>query len=396
MAFNLFKWFTTGNGDDDAPAPKPSPKASTPAPSSRPSAPKPRSSQWDQYVNQTPTTRTPGIAAARPTEDQSRARDLRNEGYGSALSNPVAAAQAANSVWGESLGAVLDGRGDEPATELRSARALTPPTDPALKPQYDAAQSRSNYDAALGSNSLSDVRELTWDQYNALTPRARAAVDANTALVSAVRQDLAAGQNLEAADDTYLQGVEALFGKQGGSDTYAPATMQALSQLGLGNTETGDLDQYLRGGALLTEDDLGQLTEQNFAGYTGTDSRVKNALALSERALSGINAQLQSGSTGYDPVDATDIDQFLDSLALRSNQQIFQEDPAQVGQLVGLFLDEHPNLTPESFGQYFEDRINRYDYSMAQGLPASLGSGSADLYINPSELRSLVFSKGGQ
>ena len=124
--------------------------------------------------------------------------------------------------------------------------------------------------------------------------------------------------------------------------------------------------------------------------------RIQNALTFSERALAGIGAQLQSGSPGYDPADAADIDQFLDSLALRSNQQIFQEDPSQVGQLVGLFLAKHPSLTPESFSRYFEDRVNRYDYSVAQGLPASLGAGSSDLYINPSELRSLIFSKGGQ
>lgn len=401
MAFNLFKWFTTGNGADDAPAPKPSPKASTPAPSSRPSAPQPRSSQWDQYVNQKP----PVQSESGPVRRQGNPVD---DAFG-ALNTAASAGFKAIGDWLTSSpkgGVVKSALGiDQDKQDLADVGGnLVPLTgseqgNQALLTQSQnaaAAQARTDYSSALGSNSLSDVRELTWDQYNALTPRARAAVDANTALVSAVRQDLAAGQNLEAADDTYLQGVEALFGKQGGSDTYAPATMQALSQLGLGNTETGDLDQYLRGGALLTEDDLGQLTEQNFAGYTGADSRVKNALTFSERALAGIGAQLQSGSPGYDPADAKDINQFLDSLALRSNQQIFQEDPAQVGQLVGLFLDEHPNLTPESFGQYFEDRINRYDYSVAQGLPASLGEGSADLYINPSELRSLIFSKGGQ
>ena len=262
---------------------------------------------------------------------------------------------------------------------------------------------RQNYDTALGSNFLSNTRELSWDEYDALSPRARAAVDANSALLAAARQDREANLlSKESADDSYNEGVKALFGEHGGSDTYAPATLKALQDLGISNTETGDLDQYLAGGALLRADDLPNLNDQNFAGYEGKDVRVQNALALSEKALGNMASKLQSGENPlsgltYDNPAVNELDQLFDSLALRDNQQIFQQDPAKAGEVIGLFLQANPSIDQDTFARYFEDRINRYDYSRAAGTPgASLGAGDAALYVDPGELRSLIYQKGGQ
>ena len=437
MAFNLFKWFTTGNGDDDAPAPKPSPKASTPAPSSRsgsgttPKTPTPAREPdlWERFLrgssagtpmpkfsigyegtpNPTPGAKVEPVkpAPTKKTEFSGDYTTLDTNVPLDVLRDPNAVKHVGGTYgatrWTdlEEIPQYVPGqtnKRDSPVTQNKNATPDYRRNDEVL-----AADSRDAWTSGLGTNSLTDIKELTWDEYDALTPRQRAAVDANTALLSAVRQDTEANlRSDKQADSDYLSGVEALFGKEGGSDIYAPNTLKALQDLGISNIETGDLDQYLSGGALLNFDDLkslepGPIPVENGMNVAGdTSPRVQNALALGDKALSSLAARLQSGGAGYDAADAADIDQFLDSLALRSNQQLFQENPAQVGQLVGLFLDEHPNLTPESFARYFEDRINRYDYNVALGLPASLGSGSADLYINPSELRSLVFSKGGQ
>lgn len=272
-----------------------------------------------------------------------------------------------------------------------------------------STDARDSWTAGLGTNSLTNVRELTWDEYDALSPRARAAIDANTALLAAVRADTqAALKTADQSDDSYASGIEALFGKEGGSDTYAPATLKALQDLGLSNTETGDIDQYLNGGALLRSDDLESFNPtpipvENGMNVAGdTSPRIQNALALGDKALASMASKLQSGENPlsgltYDDPVVSELDQLFDSLALRDNQRIFQQDPAKAGEVIGLFLQENPSIDQDTFARYFEDRINRYDYSRAAGdQAASLGNGAPELYIDPSELRSLIYQKGGQ
>ena len=266
-----------------------------------------------------------------------------------------------------------------------------------------------DYGDALGANDLGNIKELTWDEYDALSPRARAAVDANSALLNAVRQDKQANLlSKESGDDSYNEGVKALFGEHGGSDMYAPATLKALQDLGLSNTETGDIDQYLNGGALLRYDELEILNPtpipvENGMNVAGdTSPRIQNALALGDKALASMASKLQSGENPlsgltYDDPAVGELEELFDALALRENQRLFQEDPAAAGEIIGLFLQDNPSIDQNTFARYFEDRINRYDYSRAAGdQAASLGNGAPELYIDPSELRSLIYQKGGQ
>ena len=375
MAFNLFKWFTTGNGDEDTPKPK------AKAPSDQPRT-------WDKYL----ATGRKAPSADKTNIPQSVLRDP------NASKTAVGTGPYGSQGWGQL----------KEIPRYNYTKTAEPTKNPSFKQYPDNVEQqniddRQNYDMALGANDLGNIKELTWDEYDALSPRARAAVDANSALLNAVRQDKQANLlSKESGDDSYNEGVKALFGEHGGSDTYAPATLKVLQDLGLSNTETGDIDQYLSGGALLRADDLPNLNDQNFAGYEGKDVRVQNALALSEKALGNMASKLQSGENPlsgltYDDPAASELDQLFDSLALRDNQQIFQQDPAKAGEVIGLFLQANPSIDQNTFARYFEDRINRYDYSRAAGdQAASLGNGAPELYIDPSELRSLIYQKEGQ
>ena len=372
--FNLWKFLA---GDSEEPKPKPK----TTAPSNQPQT-------WDKYL----AGGRKAPSADKTNIPQSVLRDP------NASQTAVGTGPYGTRGWGQL----------KEIPQYNYTKTAEPTKNPSFKQYPDDVEQqniddRQNYDTALGSNFLSNTRELSWDEYDALSPRARAAVDANSALLNAVRQDKQANLlSKESADDTYNSGIEALFGKKGGSDTYAPATLKVLQDLGISNTETGDIDQYLAGGALLRADDLPNLNDQNFAGYEGKDVRVQNALALSEKALGNMASKLQSGENPlsgltYDNPAVNELDQLFDSLALRDNQRIFQEDPAKAGEVIGLFLQANPSIDQDTFARYFEDRINRYDYSRAAGTPgASLGAGDAALYVDPSELRSLIYQKGGQ
>ena len=404
--FNLFKFLAGGDekpapektaAPRPAPAPRPQRSFSPAAPAPRPDrggASGPRTEQWAQYVSQRP--RDEGnffdrvfrnLDKAASTGTQQLGNFLTSSPKGGVIKGALGIDQDKPSVVNDN-GNLIPTNG----SELFNAR-LEEATKPAPV----------DYGDALGANDLGNIKELTWDEYDALSPRARAAVDANSALLNAVRQDKQANLlSKESGDDSYNEGVKALFGEHGGSDMYAPATLKVLQDLGISNTETGDIDQYLAGGALLRADDLPNLNDQNFAGYEGKDVRIQNALALSEKALGNMASKLQSGENPlsgltYDDPAAGELDQLFDSLALRDNQQIFQQDPAKAGEVIGLFLQANPSIDQDTFARYFEDRINRYDYSRAAGTPgASLGAGDAALYVDPGELRSLIYQKGGQ
>ena len=405
--FNLFKFLAGGDekpAPEKTPAPRPTPapkpqrsfSPAAPSPRSGGGAAQPRTEQWAQYVDQRP--RDEGNFFDRVFSNLNKAASTGAQQVGDFLTS---------SPKGGVIKGALGIDQDKPSVVNVNGNLIptnnSEPYNEALKAAATPTSTPEDYGAIFGANDLGNIKELTWDEYDALSPRARAAVDANGALLNAVRQDKQANLlSKESADDSYNEGVKALFGEHGGSDTYAPATLKVLQDLGISNTESGDIDQYLTGGALLNADDLPNLNDQNFAGYKGEDVRIQNALSLSEKALGNMASRLQSGENPlsgltYDDPAVNELDQLFDSLALRDNQQIFQQDPAKAGEVIGLFLQANPSIDQSTFARYFEDRINRYDYNRAAGTPgASLGAGDAGLYVDPSELRSLIYQKGGQ
>jgi len=119
--------------------------------------------------------------------------------------------------------------------------------------------------------------QLTDEQYRALSSRQKAAVDFNSLLSTAVRKDLKRQDRYEKVPDqqreTYDKAVENMFGKEGGSDVYAPETMAVLRQLKIEDS-SDDLDDYLGMKVAITEDDLTNITEKQPAPNYVIDGRV--------------------------------------------------------------------------------------------------------------------------
>src|SRR5690606_29183767 len=107
-------------------------------------------------------------------------------------------------------------------------------------------------------------------------PQQRAAVDANTAIAQAVQADKAAwesGSRIQPSDE-YNDLVDRLFYTSedrpwAGSEIYAPRTVAVLDALKQGSggawEPNEDLDNYLDMRALVSTDDLLNITPENMA-----------------------------------------------------------------------------------------------------------------------------------
>mgnify|MGYP000370241441 CR=1 FL=1 len=83
-------------------------------------------------------------------------------------------------------------------------------------------------------NIAKQTEPMTWEDYNALTPLRRSAVDYNTSLTRAVRRDRQMQDEYSPGDqqrEAYDKTVARLFGEDGGSDWYAPETVALLQQI---------------------------------------------------------------------------------------------------------------------------------------------------------------------
>lgn len=255
------------------------------------------------------------------------------------------------------------------------------------------AQERDRWGSGLGA--ATGVRELTWDEYDALSANQRAAVDANSLLVNAIKSDLSTGARAEDNQDAgYQETLNALFGDTGGSDTYAPNTVSVLSQLGLSDTENGDLDNYLNQAALVNEDDLAAIGSGTFS----ENARGQQAQLFSERALTSISDTLASGYGVLSGVSAAnaesgELNDLFEMLSTRSNFEQLQDN--DVSEIMGMFLAENPTVDEGMLTRYFEDRLNAYDYGTAAGQTPSLGAGDAASYISPAEFRGRYYTTGG-
>jgi hypothetical protein len=117
----------------------------------------------------------------------------------------------------------------------------------------------------------------------------------------------------EADRASYDAAVEESFGDDGGSTRYAPETMALLSQIGY-NDDAGDLDDFLKLKAAVTDKDLSYLTDQGAKAAwqsqalqnTPTADRLDQNAVLAEKtmrlqqALAKGTELLQSmGATAY-------------------------------------------------------------------------------------------------
>lgn len=271
-------------------------------------------------------------------------------------------------------------------------------------------QNRRDWDQGINAGQV-NTRKLSWDEYNALNPRQRAAVDANTALYEAVAADRAAATNGMKGDAAYQKRVTDLFGANGGSDTYAPNTVALLEKLGLGN-KLGDLDRVLDLNSLVNENDLtsipadvaSQMSAAPGAAVRGaTAVRQHNAQVFSESALANLGAALGEGRgfrelndpntpVGFTPdaapgtADAR-LNQLFDVMATG------ELNNDELNQTVAAFESEY-GLNSQAIFDYLEKRLRKNETDAALGHAAPLGSVEGLQYLDPAAFRTRYYTKG--
>lgn len=220
----------------------------------------------------------------------------------------------------------------------------------------------------LPSAHRTEIKELSWDEYDALSPRQRAAIDANTALYGAASSDRE-NRSTANVDQSYQDDVVALFGEARSRAYSAPETVRVLQELGM--KPMGDLNDYLSLGALATTDDVAKLG----TGEKSSDPRALNARALSRSAMPRLAEALASGqsllqrvrgeepSAAFNPLSEQNqaLTSLFDFLSRTDVQQPATD--AEVGEWVQGLSMEFPDLSPEKIYDYFDARLRESDYA---------------------------------
>jgi hypothetical protein len=300
------------------------------------------------------------------------------------------------------------------------------PANPGAKEQVDQRAETAKAEAAqknwFGDEGQYAPKEMSVDQYLQLTPRQRAAIDANTALVQAAEQDTASWAKQHVAggainDQQYLDQVKQTFGDSGGSDTYAPRTMAVLKDLGL-DLKGKDLDQYLNYSALVTADDLKGLTPAATNAPTD-DPRLQNAVAFSEAASARLSETLAMGQNLLDSIKSAPAGKELFGTAAATAPSVgFTESPrdAELKQTFDILsqtrsqkdltpetmakvyaeLEQKHGVTPNEVAQYFETRLQAKEYEgAAKGESTSLAPAGTSLpYLTPQDFRAKFLKRG--
>lgn len=230
-----------------------------------------------------------------------------------------------------------------------------------------------------------EVEAMTWEKYNALPEKQKAAIDFNTALVRAVRRDTNLQERYKATDQekaTYGEAVESMFGEDGGSDIYAPETVALLKQIEFDDT-SADLDDFLGLHSAITAADLKHLkVEQGPTVFEAEANPVQldryqnaEALATSTQQLEMKLAQGRQFLDNIGRTTTTERNEHVDLLGGISKQP---------GELLGFgaALDERGQKTLDGFFQEgFEALANKAN---AKDTDEILGTISAEL--SPSEM----------
>ena len=134
---------------------------------------------------------------------------------------------------------------------------------------------------------------LTWEAYESLGDQQKAAVDWNTLLIDAREKDFSDSVAIATPEERekYDSEVERLFGRDGGSNRYAPNTMKLLSELDV--VQVGqDLDQYL---SLERAIDDTQIADFKF---TARDIATLDALASGDKKAQSYANARDGGNMG--------------------------------------------------------------------------------------------------
>lgn len=110
----------------------------------------------------------------------------------------------------------------------------------------------------MKENSGKRTEQMTFADYQALTPKQKAAVDLNTLLVEAVKQDLKIDRK---EGPQYDERIEAVFGDSvGDNQPFAPSTLNLLEKIKYnGEADDTNVNDFLKLRAAFTADDIDDL-----------------------------------------------------------------------------------------------------------------------------------------
>ena len=203
-------------------------------------------------------------------------------------------------------------------------------------PQFKDVPGRTEVSASRQTGQVQGrFEEMTWEDYNALDPETRAAVDANTLLREAVDKDTALvtqfdsnkdgrlsyaeGRKHYAAKDdknygnnyhrVFNRGVNVDNNRPRASEvgelydlTYAPNTLAVLNMLDL-NDKKGVIDDYLNGTAFVNADDIKEKRHVRKEGKTDYTYDAGGRDALNVAVTEGMQRVTQEFDTGNAFVD---------------------------------------------------------------------------------------------
>ena len=308
------------------------------------------------------------------------------------------------------IGTVQKVEADKKAEEQRLAEAAQ---------NEQAARTRAR---ATGAGSLSSMRQMTAEDYNALDSRGRSAIDFNGLLqnslgkdnsLSAMDKDLSGRVTLGEAEGSAkdLEGYRAAYRRVYGRDAdantrYAPNTLGLLNALKL--TDTAGLDELNDGVGYVTMADLKRgATNEPLAGTMNTPGRsdrterdklvsgITTGMNRLQEALNAGRVSLAGGgvkvSLSADRTDDTQRSQFVD--ALRSS--LLRADAPTGLQMIG----QNERFDPENgislLGMVNPETQQRYS-AMGTELSRQLAQGAAPAELRDRNiLRAAGFDKSG-
>ena len=308
------------------------------------------------------------------------------------------------------VGMVQKVEADKKAEEQRLAEAAQ---------NEQAARTRAR---ATGAGTLSSMRQMTAEEYNALDGRGRSAIDFNGLLqnslgkdngLSAMDRDRSGRVTLGEAEGSAkdLEGYRAAYRRVYGRDAdantrYAPNTLGLLNALKL--TDTAGLDELNDGVGYVTMADLkrGAINEP-LAGTTNTPGRsdrterdklvsgITTGMNKLQEALNAGRVSLAGGgvkvSLSADRTDDTQRSQFVD--ALRSS--LLRADAPTGLQMIG----QNERFDPENgislLGMVNPETQQRYS-AMGTELSRQLAQGASPAELRDRNiLRAAGFDKSG-
>ncbi len=314
------------------------------------------------------------------------------------------------------------GRHQEPS--VSEAKTML---EDALEAQRQAAI--GNGEQALRTPIAKQVDQMTPEEYAALPPLQRAAVDFNGLLVQAVRKDRHNQDEYKPTPqqrEVYDLSVEKIFGKNGGSTMYAPETLGLLRQLDFKDS-AASLDDFLGLKAAIGEEDLAGLdrpsTPPAVTGGVAEDSKLPDTafdklslqrnLAESTRSLQSAlvrgNELLQNLGAMARVERSNDVARNLGGLPSSANamlgygpatdaegsltvdgyfQRSFDLLAAKKGDKDAIFAAMNADLTPDEFQAFLAYADNRSGQSAQYGL--ELGQADGVKYRKPEEFRKLL------